>query len=500
MAPPLRRSTRLQDKYAFSTVPPPAVDPPALLAPHTLIDPLVQFHLPVPAIDALTALFSNIQDQLSSSVKVTKLGEHNYVTWKRDMTVSLQDSGLWDVVSNPPPDPVSPDWTPKTRHALAKIHDSCDVPQQSLFADLDTAHLAWEKLRSVFETRDSLTLQRLYNDFNTMRKSDSESMLAYVAQVKAAAARLLTGGEAITTPNLLNRVITGLGPRYSTLKFYLEMDPNLTEDRLIQVLLAEESCPRDPSRFSDTRLPSYIDSRAYDERRGRDRRSDIPAPHDRRGRDRSRSRRRFSPRDKRVSRRSRSRPRSSSRHRSRSSRRNSSATPGRGNKYCSHCDLFGHDLDECFKLHPELLTRRQQAQRRPYLPAPIASYMERHPAYAAYYSSSGLDHVPPPLDRPDDRRHDDSRPDDRRRSDGFALPNQLTDDTVWDYYHAALPVGQQDDWPRWATLYRYDFPIATSSCWSVQNPVAATTVGSNPGSFCVQAPQPGPVQALQPGS
>ena len=61
-------------------------------------------------------------------------------------------------------------------------------------------------------------------------------MLAYVARVKAAATRLTTAGEAVTSSNLLNRVITSLGPRYGAHKFYLEMDPNLTQDRLIQVV------------------------------------------------------------------------------------------------------------------------------------------------------------------------------------------------------------------------------------------------------------------------
>lgn len=73
------------------------------------------------------------------------------------------------------------------------------------------------------------------------------------------------------------------------------------------------------------------------------------------------------------------------------------------------------------------------------------------------------------------------------------MPRQLTDDTIWDYYHAALPVGQQDDWPRCTALHSYDFPITTfSTCWFVKNPATPPTVGTRPapGSY-VQAPQLG---------
>lgn len=223
--------------------------------------------------EALTTLFTNIQDQLGSATsKIQRLNEHNYVTWKRDMTLSLQDAGLWDVVTTPPahvpPVLPTPEWTRTNRHALAKIHESCEAPQQSLFAHIESAYLAWEKLRKIFETRDSLSLQRFYNDFNTIQKSDSETMLAYVARIKAAAACLNTAGEAVTTPNLHNRIITGLGPRYRALRFYLEMDANLTEDRLVQLLLAEEARPRSDqsSRGTEQRSRRYR-SRSRDRRR-----------------------------------------------------------------------------------------------------------------------------------------------------------------------------------------------------------------------------------------
>lgn len=94
--------------------------------------------------EALTQLFTSMQEQLSTAnCRVAKLGDNNYTRWKRDMTVYLQDVNLWEVVTQPPPDPVTPEWTRKDHHALAIIHNCCDPLCQDLFALCNHAHAAW---------------------------------------------------------------------------------------------------------------------------------------------------------------------------------------------------------------------------------------------------------------------------------------------------------------------------------------------------------------------
>lgn len=53
--------------------------------------------------DALTALFTSTQEQLSTAnCRIAKLGDNNYTRWTRDMTVYLQDVNLWEIVTQPP--------------------------------------------------------------------------------------------------------------------------------------------------------------------------------------------------------------------------------------------------------------------------------------------------------------------------------------------------------------------------------------------------------------
>ena len=418
---------------------------------------------PLPNMDALTLLFTSMQEQLSTAnCHVAKLGDSNYTRWKRDMTIYLQDVNLWEVVTQPAPDPVTPEWTRKDRHALAIIHNCCDPLRQDLFAQCDHAHAAWAKLATTFESRDPATVQRLYFAFHNIRKSSTESMLTYISRVKSSALQLASVGEVVSRTVLFNTIISGLGDQFEAVKIYLAVDPALTEERLSQVLLAEES----------RLLARRSDHGDRDNDRGRQRVS--------RDRDRSRSPRYRSP----------------------------SQVRGRGSRYCPTCDMYGHDESTCYRLHPDLLARRRAAQtQRPsnqpgdqYRPSPSqprdqyrpspSQLRPSSPRRATAYSTAYSMQPQQPSDSP-------SSP--AAHSHGYALPVQLNDETVWDYYHNALVIGQSSDFDDSSAhtldaLHRYNVAIATGiACWSAQalpsSPPSATRP-PQPGDY-VSVPQPG---------
>ena len=83
--------------------------------------------LPPANMEALAALFMGMQEQISSAnCRVPKLNEHNYIRWKRDMSIYLKASNLWDTVIAAPPDPLTADWTRKNQCAVAEIHNCCE--------------------------------------------------------------------------------------------------------------------------------------------------------------------------------------------------------------------------------------------------------------------------------------------------------------------------------------------------------------------------------------
>ena len=82
-----------------------------------------------------------------------------------------------------------------------------------------------------YETNDQASIQRLYNEFNGIRKKPDESIAQYIARVKAASRNLTTSGETITTKGFINRVLEGLDQRYDAVKVYLSLDTTLDEER-----------------------------------------------------------------------------------------------------------------------------------------------------------------------------------------------------------------------------------------------------------------------------
>ena len=520
----LRRSARLancppQTPLAISRIRTPARP----TTTHTLVQ-----------MEALTTLVSGMQEQLTSAnCRVPKLDERNYVRWRRDMELYLKDGNLWETVTSDPPAGPPPEWSRKNSRALAAIHTCCEQSQQDLIADFDLAKEAWDKLKSTFATTDLASIQRLYCEFNSIQKTHKESMLAYIARVHTAYKQLTGAGETVTVTNSINKTISGLGDRYEAIKIYLAMAENLTEDRMTKVLLAEEtrqnaavvngSTSRARSRSPGYRFGSRQMDRAYD--RPVDRYNS-----DTRARSRERSAMSSYSRIRSPGRRSkycktcdmvghteesyfRLHPKLYARRRiEQEDRRTRNDLDDRRTRADQDDRRSQLDREErCARLdQEERRTRLDQEERRarldleerrtqnpppaPPLPTPRAeqqlSYMDserqkyflesEQERYDDYHNVSYDRSSPPP--RVD--RHDPPAPHTHR----YALPAQLTKDTVWDYYHNAMMLVRT----RTKALHQHDIAIASAGCWSVRSRgIASDTPSDIPSEEYIQAPQLG---------
>ena len=356
------------------------------------------------------------------------------------MTLYLRGADRWTCVSSPIPPAPDAIWQRKNDHTLQDIHNCCEPDQQDLIAEYNHAKEAWDRLRHLYETNDQASIQRLYNEFNAIRKKSDESIAQYIARVKAASRNLTTSGETITTKGFINRVLEGLDQRYDAVKVYLSLDTTLDEERLTSALMGEES----------RQLLHPSNSRA-----------------------RSRSPRHADPRP--DARRERSPSRATNDDPTRRDRRA---------RFCSTCQIWGHDANNCFVLHPEM--RRSPWPRPP--PAPNSTYPQTYrPSYQpppqqppprsapqAYFvhapftgaSPSGFGgpsppqwsyyvpppsyYVPPSSSTPVSAHpstpaaaHVSSAPDPTPSPsassvpDDYAMPLQLDNDSVWDFYDHA---------------------------------------------------------------
>lgn len=263
---------------------------------------------PVEMDPAMRTILEELQEAMSMpTCQVAKLNGKNYVKWKRDMTLYLKSANMWDWVTTLPQLPArTPQWTRKNDKALGDIHNACEPDQQDLIIDLDLAKSAWDKLKEIYETTDAPSIQRLYNEFNNVRKKSDETMATYIARVNAAVRNLISVGEAVSDRNVMNRLIEGLGSDYETLKIGLSLIENLTKQRLVTALLGDESRKaleteqKKRLRSVSPKAVKNTDNRSYRERDDR-------------------------------------KPR-----------------------HCTTCNMDNHNLESCFVEHPELLVKRRQ--------------------------------------------------------------------------------------------------------------------------------------------
>ena len=86
----------------------------------------------------------------------TKLGDHNYSTWKPDCTAALMYKDCWDLVNGTLLPPADPDdlleWRQKQHMASGIIWQSLEQPQKTMVQELlqDPVQM-WNRLASLHQ-------------------------------------------------------------------------------------------------------------------------------------------------------------------------------------------------------------------------------------------------------------------------------------------------------------------------------------------------------------
>ena len=312
------------------------------------------------------------------------------------MMMHLKSGGLWNVVSDALPDVAQRDetWLRKNDRAWSDMYGACESNQQEFIIDYEFAKEVWDRLKVIYEAHDTSTVSCLYSEWNGLFKKQDESMASYIARVKALSRRLAAASEVVSTPNLINKIIDGLDVSYESLRTTLCILPDLTEDRLTQMLMSEEA--RRLSKTSDDRRRQSVREQS---RRALD---DMLNGSRARLRERSASPTSTGKRDRR----------------------------GNIARYCETCRAWGHTDDTCFQLHPELLALRRSDQNA-----------RRSQTFPNQNARTPLPASRPPPPRPpahvlaitEQTVESDEALMDSNDND-YAMPMQFGEGDIWDYY------------------------------------------------------------------
>ena len=274
----------------------------------------------------------------------------NFPRWKRDMTLYLKESDLWETVTSPIPAEPDQTWRRKNNKALSDIHNTCKEEQQDLITDTDTAKEAWDKLIMKYEAKTPGMINRLLNEFSLATKGNNETCTQYITRVKALARQLTAVGEKVSEERLLNKILQGLPRQYGQLRMTVALQNEVDQEKVIDAIVGEE--------------------RRIKVEREREATEDVP-----RGRKTQWGTSRYSPRrhSRSPSRFRHTRRRSTSPHERDSIRceycgkRGHDKTDCWERKTCEGCNRRGHIKDVCWVLHPEKrpnLPREGRPQQR----------------------------------------------------------------------------------------------------------------------------------------
>ena len=94
---------------------------------------------------------TNLKIMESTKIQIQKLNRSNYPTWKFKVELLLIKDGLWKVIRDNAPNPITDDWTDKDDKARATIGLLVEDNQLNLIRAATTAKESWTFLKNCHE-------------------------------------------------------------------------------------------------------------------------------------------------------------------------------------------------------------------------------------------------------------------------------------------------------------------------------------------------------------
>jgi len=160
---------------------------------------------------------------------VVKLEDGNYQRWKMQVTLVLQASEVWDVVTGTTPRPgapagagdpdLRPAWDLKDVHARAIIVPLLDAKNTSHISNrCNTAKEMWDKLSSLHDDSSNLNKQNTLTKFLTYRIRPEDSIVKAYTEIEDLSRSLGEMGIPVTEPMVVTKIVSSLPDDYQGFK------------------------------------------------------------------------------------------------------------------------------------------------------------------------------------------------------------------------------------------------------------------------------------------
>lgn len=176
-----------------------------------------------------------------TAIRIGKLNNSNYPTWKFKVELLLIKDDLWEVISEDQPDPITVEWQAKDRKARATIGLLLEDNQLHHVRKEVTAKATWNALKKHHEKSTLSNKVSLLKKLCASRLNEGGNMETHLAHMEDLIDQLSSLGETLAEQLKVALFLSSLPDSYSTLITALETRPeaDLTVD-LVKIKLMEE--------------------------------------------------------------------------------------------------------------------------------------------------------------------------------------------------------------------------------------------------------------------
>lgn len=174
-------------------------------------------------------------------VKVEKLSEDNYATWRVQIKSSLIRQRLWSAIKPKPTEDVPKNWNDVDEHALAEIILSVNKDLLVLISRCETAYEAWLKLQEQFWKQSPSRKVTLYRELHRIKFSNYDSVNQYLMAFATIADQLKEFNLNFDEDMLCIILLDGLPESFAHFITSIETQNSLPTLKELQIKITEES-------------------------------------------------------------------------------------------------------------------------------------------------------------------------------------------------------------------------------------------------------------------
>lgn len=174
----------------------------------------------------------------STKIQITKLNAVNYPIWKFKVELLLIRDGLWKVIKDDAPDPITEVWNEKDDKARATIGLLVDDNQLGYIRNSKSAKESWAILKNIHEkatmTNKIVVMRKLFS----ARMSENGNIDNHISEMLELFERLVSLGERFEEHIVVAVILSSLPNNYDNLITALEGRPEkeLTKEFVIEKL------------------------------------------------------------------------------------------------------------------------------------------------------------------------------------------------------------------------------------------------------------------------